>query len=198
MIGDVINFGVADAATVASALGLPEAAMGKAADIDTVDIDVESTAIGSGGTSGAGGRADPEMRVLENVTKEQMGSAYLRWHKRPLNTYNLTEDFVLQRWIRRPHIRVGAVIDAEVIDSRTEALRYQVARRTSAELVERTEATTALIRQLAQSAGIDAEPTAQPDQAALLTDYAEGDDLDQWLDDNDPVLEMIALAGVGE
>ena len=105
MIGDVINFGVADAPTVANLLGIPAANASADSDTDTVDVGVES-ATGTSISGSGGGLSHSGDRTLYGITKDQLLSARLRWEQRPLNSYNVDREF---------HQDVGHFIEREVI-----------------------------------------------------------------------------------
>lgn len=139
MVGDLINFEIADAAQIANVLGIPAANSTDDSDTYTVDVGVESAH-----STSIGGRSE-DMHELYRVTKGQMLEAHTLYRNRPLNTFNVDDSFVLQHYIRREridarHVRTpqATAVAKHVERIRTERNRA-LAEQRSAALVERTQ-----------------------------------------------------------
>lgn len=136
MIGDVINFGVADAAQVANLLGIPAADATSDADTDTIEVGQESSQIGAS----SGKRS----QRLGAVTGQQLLAAYWRWQNAPRNSHNWDRPFAddLHRFLEREHIDVRTPTRQRTIVRNTEAIRILTD-------VERIQARRELARQQA-------------------------------------------------
>jgi HK97 family phage portal protein len=186
MVGDAINFGIADAPTVANLLGIPAATASAHSDTDTIDVGEESAT--STSISGAGaGTGRSAYGALERVTKAQMLDAYGRYERRKINTFNATEDFVLQRYIEREHIEVRSAIKSspqataivrqiERIDQRRQEGKRKEALVRSAALAERAELLAEEVRKHADHLR-DAGQEYEADVLDEFTGRAYGDNM---------------------
>jgi HK97 family phage portal protein len=161
MIGDVINYGVADAAQVANVLGIPAADAAKDEDSDTIELGEESSKTGADG-----GRSARSWKGTR-VTKHQLLNARVRWENKPINSYNWDAPFRASDWLVREHIDIvptaievrsaQPVRSAEAMEilerverarSKIEINQRQLRIAKTAELVERTRQVASDVRAL--------------------------------------------------
>lgn len=207
MIGDVIQTGVATAAQVANVLNIPAVTATDDADSDTIELGEESSSTGAGDSGGA--RSWRGTRV----NKQQLINAYLRYEQRPLNTYNLGEEFSPSKYLEREHITVRSTtvepaqrLHPEVRVKNVEAKQLEqtvwaVRERTKQRALENRKARTAeLVRHTVQTA-MDIRSVAVADRTtdkvhtSLSAVYPES--TLGWVDDADWTgPKMIPLASI--
>lgn len=153
MIGDVINYGVASAAQIANVLGIPAADATDDSNDETVELGEESAGVGPSGINRANqvymhsraltypswegkgqyrsSRQEKNARAWKGtrVTKGQLIDAYIRYERRPINSYNWEEPFRASNYLKQetirnltaPIVHEDVVEELEVIEQRARA-----------------------------------------------------------------------------